>query len=114
MSAPRYDGRRFAAVASTGSGDVNGATVFAYHQRGGVVWATYEGGAVAMGTLVATADAEGRLDMRYAHVDARGTIRTGTCRTVPEVLPDGRLRLHETWQWTDGGTGTSILEEIPA
>jgi len=38
---------------------------------------------------------------------------TGVCRTTPEQLPDGRLRLHETWHWTsgDGSAGSSVLEE---
>ena len=37
-----------------------------------------------------------------------------SCRSVPEVLADGRLRLHETWSWTEGGegAGTSTVEEM--
>ena len=114
MSAPNYDGRRFASVATTENGDVDAATRFDYRQRGSVVWATYRGGPVQIGTLVATVDARGGLDMRYSHVDASGELRTGTCLSVPELLPDGRLRLHETWQWTSGdrSAGTSTLEEI--
>ncbi|OZC02086.1 n-acetylglutamate synthase [Rubricoccus marinus] len=111
MSRPNYDGRRFAPTAS-GEGDVGEATRFDYRQKGNVVWATYRGGEVQMGTLIATVDARGALDMRYAHVDASGAMRTGSCHSVPEVLPDGRLRLHEVWEWTDGGTGTSTLEEV--
>ena len=108
-----YDGRRFCAVANTPNGSVSPATVFDYRQHGDVVWATYEGGAIAFGTLVATVDADGALDMRYSHVGTDGTLRTGTCRSIPERLADGRLRLHETWQWTsgDGSAGTSTLEE---
>ncbi len=32
----------------------------------------------------------------------------------PEILPDGRLRLHEHWEWTNGaqGRGESIIEEV--
>ena len=109
----RYDGRRFALVSASGDGDVDGATRFDYRQQGGVVWATYRGGGVRMGTLVATVDRDGGLDMRYSHVDASGALRSGSCRSVPEVLPDGRLRLHEVWEWADGsGSGTSVLEEV--
>jgi hypothetical protein len=34
----------------------------------------------------------------------------------PERLPDGCLRLHETWTWTDGGegSGVSIIEDVAA
>lgn len=109
-----YDGRRFRPIEQAANGEVSGETVFAYHQRGAVVWATYSGGGIQQGTLVATVDADGGLDMRYAHVGADGGLRTGTCRSTPERLPDGRLRLHERWQWADGdrSAGTSVLEEI--
>ena len=109
-----YDGRRFRPVQNSKTGDVSGDTVFHYHQRGCVVWATYAGGSVEQGTLVATVDGSGALDMRYAHVDQAGALRTGICHSIPERLPGGRLRLHETWRWTDGdgSEGTSLLEEI--
>jgi hypothetical protein len=88
--------------------------VFAYRQSGDVVSATYEGGGVRSGVLIATADGGGSLDARYAHVNASGGLMTGECRTTPEVLPDGRLRLHEEWRWTsgDGSSGRSVVEEI--
>jgi hypothetical protein len=109
-----YEGRRFRAVENSASGEVGHATIFEYHQRGDVVWATYHGGEIVFGTLVATADAEGRLDVRYSHVNDLGVLMTGVCETTPEVLPNGRLRLHERWRWTsgDGSSGTSVLEEI--
>ena len=109
-----YDGRVFRPVATAPNGEVGDGTVFRYRQRGAVVWATYQGGAVRMGTLVATVDTDGALDMRYSHVNDRGELMTGECRSVPEVLPDGRLRLHETWRWTsgDGSAGTSVIEEV--
>jgi hypothetical protein len=41
---------------------------------------------------------------------------TGRCHSIPEQLSDGRIRLHEQWQWTSGdlSSGESIVEEIPA
>ncbi len=109
-----YDGRRFRSVENSGSGEVGPETVFGYRQDGDVVSATYEGGGVRSGVLIATADDEGNLDARYGHVNASGELMTGECRTTPEVLPDGRLRLHEEWRWTsgDGSSGRSIVEEI--
>ena len=97
------------------NGDVNEATVFDYYQEDDLVWASYSGGSVRFGTLVAKVDSEGQLDMRYNHVSETGDLKTGMCVSVPEVLPDGRIRLHETWQWTceDFSSGTSIVEEIP-
>lgn len=109
-----YEGKRFASVANTPNGEATSDTVFDYRQHGDVVWATYEGGAIRKGTLVAVIGADGALDMRYQHVNAKGKIMAGQCRSTPEMLADGRIRLHESWQWTSGdrSSGTSIVEEI--
>jgi hypothetical protein len=109
-----YGGRRFRSVENSASGEVGPETVFEYRQDGDVVSATYEGGGVRAGVLIATADSGGNLDARYAHVNASGDLMTGECRTTPEALPDGRLRLHEEWRWTsgDGSSGRSVVEEI--
>lgn len=110
----RYDGRAFEPVSNSSAGDVSSETRFFYRQSGDVVWATYEGGSVRFGTLVAKVDEHDVLDMRYQHVSAAGELKTGTCRSVPELLEDGRLRLHESWRWTSGGegSGSSVVEEV--
>jgi len=111
-----FDNRLFISAANTPNGDCNIETRFRYRQDGARVWATYDGGRVQFGSLVAIGDPHGRLDMRYHHVDATGQLRTGKCKATPEVLPDGRLRLHEDWQWTNGdlSEGHSVVEEIRA
>jgi hypothetical protein len=112
--AVHYDGRRFRPVENSASGEVGPETVFRYRQDGDVVSATYGGGGVRSGVLIAAADDEGNLEARYAHVSAAGDLMTGECRTTPERLPDGRLRLHEEWRWTSGdlSSGRSVVEEI--
>jgi hypothetical protein len=52
--------------------------------------------------------------MRYHHVNTSGELMTGVCVSTPEVLPTGKVRLHEKWQWTSGdqSKGESIIEEI--
>lgn len=109
-----FDGRRLASLANTANGDVDGRTRFHYRQAESRVWATYQGGKVRFGALVAVADRDGRLDMRYHHVGPEGEFRTGACTSTPEVLADGRLRLVEQWRWTNGdcSKGESIIEEI--
>ncbi len=115
MSTINYNNRRFRSASNSANGEVSAATVFEYHQDGALVWAEYRGGSIVFGTLIATVDAQDCLDMRYQHVNAAGELMTGRCHSTPELLPDGRLRLHERWQWTcgDGSTGESVLEEIP-
>lgn len=106
------EGRRFRSVANSDGGDVGGATAFSYHQDGTVIWAVYAGGVVRLGHLVGTRSGD-QLDFRYAHLTTDGATAGGHCRSRIEVLPDGRLRLHETWEWESrAGTGTSIVEEV--
>ncbi len=110
-----YDNRTFRSISNSDTGEVSGETVFYYHHEGDVVWAEYSGGEIVRGTLIARVLPDDSLDMRYQHVNRMGELMTGVCRSIPELLPDGRIRLHETWQWTTGdlASGTSVLEEIP-
>lgn len=110
-----YEGKVFRSLSNSQSGEVGAETRFHYHQQGSIVWADYSGGDIAKGTLLATVDGQGCLDMRYQHVNHRGELKTGTCRSTPQVLPDGRYRLHEKWAWTcdDRNSGESVIEELP-
>ena len=118
-SRPSLQGRRFVAV-DNASGEVGTDTVFIYDEdaAAGSVWADYAGGAVVRGHLVGTRTSSGdadTLDFRYVQLRRDGTTSSGRCRSVVEVLPDGRLRLHETWAWESrDGSGTSTIEELPA
>jgi len=109
-----FDGRVFRSISNSDGGDVDEDTTFHYHQQVDLVWATYSGGSVRLGTLIAKLGGDGRLDMRYQHVGADGAFKSGRCQSRAELLPDGRLRLHEQWRWTDGadGEGDSVVEEI--
>ncbi len=114
MPAIDYNGRTFRSINNTANGEVDGQTLFHYHQSDQIVWATYQGGGIQWGTLIAKVDAAGRLEMRYQHINAFGELMTGECLSMPEVLSDGRIRLHEKWQWTSGdcSAGESTVEEL--
>jgi hypothetical protein len=112
---PSYHGKRFRSVSNSATGEVGAETIFEYEQRGTIVSATYHGGQIAFGTLLATMAPDGSLDMRYQHVNDLGQLMTGVCQARLEILADGRYRLHEAWQWTCGARerGASITEEMP-
>jgi hypothetical protein len=109
-----YNDKTFQSVTNTENGEVTAETTFWYHQEGQLVWAEYKGGSIAKGFLIATVQADNSLDMRYQHVNIQGELMTGRCHSTPEFLADGRIRLHERWQWTsgDGSSGQSIVEEV--
>ena len=114
MTAIHYHGRTFRSVNNSSNGEVSGETLFHYQQQGQIVWATYQGGAIQWGTLIAKVDENGCLEMRYQHINIAGQLMTGECHSTPEILLDGRIRLHERWQWTSGdrSVGQSIVEEV--
>lgn len=109
-----YHGRRFRPVRNTANGETSSETIFHYQQNGRVLTCAYAGGRIVTGHLIALVDDDGGIDMRYHQLNDKGELMTGVCRSVPEVLPGGRIRLHETWRWTsgDGSSGRSVLEEI--
>ena len=76
--------------------------------------ATYQGTSIKVGQLIAIADENGNLDMRYQHVNKDDLLMTGNCSSVPEILENGKIRLHEKWQWTSGdlSKGESTIEEV--
>ncbi|MDX1910784.1 MAG: hypothetical protein SFV22_04820 [Saprospiraceae bacterium] len=109
-----YNNKIFIPINNTANGEVSGETRFYYRQSGNIVTANYAGGSIVEGHLIAWADADGVLDIRYHHINTAGELHTGICRSVPEILPDGRIRLHESWRWTsgDGSSGHSVVEEL--
>jgi hypothetical protein len=106
--------KTFKSFVNSDNGEVGEQTLFYYQQQNNVVWAEYSGGTIVKGFLLAKVIENDALDMRYEHINFAGEIRTGLCLSRPEILPDGRIRLHEKWQWTSGdlSSGESIIEEI--
>jgi len=104
----------FASSPWKGSGEVTGETLFEYHQHGQSLWASYQGGAILHGALFGVVAQDGSLDFTYTQLNTSGEVSTGHCHSTPELLPDGRIRLHESWFWTTGrlAAGTSIVEEV--
>ncbi len=105
------DGRTFVAVENSDSGEVSAQTVFCYHQKGDTIWAEYSGGSIVKGFLVGTIDSAHHLHFTYQHINNEGVLKSGECRSVPKI-ENGKLRFHESWKWTGGEEGTSIIEEI--
>ncbi len=114
MNKINYDGKTFTSIQNSETGEVSDETIFQYHQNENLVWAEYSGGEIVFGNLIAKVDENGNLDMRYQHLNKKGELMTGICKSIPEILNDGRIRLHEKWKWTSGdfSEGTSVVEEV--
>jgi hypothetical protein len=119
MAGLSLDGRRFRPVENE-DGDVDASTTFEYHEdgsegadrEGNLVWARYSGGSIRLGFLVGLRDGDS-LSARYAQVTTEGGTATGHTESRIEVLEDGRVRLHEDWEWDSReGSGASVVEEF--
>ena len=109
-----YDNILFSSVLNTDNGEVSSSTIFQYHQNKDIVWAEYSGGEIIKGFLIGTSDNKSNLNFTYQHINQNSQIRTGKCISTPEILPNGKIRMLENWQWTNGdnSTGKSIIKEI--
>lgn len=114
MSRINYHNRIFQSVSNSETGEASSETSFHYRQKDNLVWAEYSGGEIIFGSLIAKVLDDDSLEMRYQHLNKNGELMTGKCLSTPEILPDGKIRLHEKWQWTSGNlsAGESIVEAI--
>ncbi|WP_018922614.1 hypothetical protein [Salsuginibacillus kocurii] len=109
-----YDGRTFVSKTNTANGEVSGDTTFNYEQQGQILTATYGGGEIVTGRLIGLVNEDGSLHFRYNHVNHANELRGGECYSQPEVLENGKIRLHEQWKWMDDEQteGESVVEEV--
>ena len=109
-----YHNKYFRPVQNTENGETSSDTIFHFQQHGNILTSTYQGGRILQGHLIGLVDEQGHIRMHYHQVNDRMEIMTGICHSIPEILPDGRIRLHESWKWTsgDGSEGHSVIEEV--
>jgi len=88
--------------------------IFHYEQTENVLTCTYSGQNIIKGHLIGLVDESGCIEMNYHQVNINIELMTGVCHSKPEIMENGKIRLHESWQWTNGdlSKGNSILEEI--
>ncbi|WP_313182516.1 n-acetylglutamate synthase [Sphingobacterium siyangense] len=87
-----YHNRIFKVVNNSDNDYTSSETTFHYKQEGNILTSIYSGGgSIVSGHLIGLVDS-----------------------STPEILPDGRIRLHEEWRWTNGdqSVGKSTIEEI--
>ena len=109
-----YNNRVFRAIQNTENGETSSETMFHYKQIGTILTCDYSGGKISFGQLIGVVKDNGTISMAYQQVNDKNEIRTGICNSRPEILANGKIRLHENWTWTSGdlSKGYSILEEI--
>lgn len=109
-----YNDKKFRPVSNSENAETSSDTIFHYKQNGNILTCSYKGGAIVEGHLIGIVSTSGEINMRYHQINTKGELMTGLCFSKPELQPNGKLRLKESWQWTSGdkSQGHSILEEI--
>ena len=108
-----YNNKLFRPISNSDNGETSNETEFKYIQNGNVLTSQYSGGKIIEGHLIGLVDPDGKIEMRYHQVNDKGELMTGICTSIPEMMQNGKIRLHESWQWTSGdeSKGQSIIEE---
>jgi hypothetical protein len=109
-----YNNKKFRPISNTKNGETSNETLFHYKQTGNILTAEYSGGKIKYGHLIGLVDELGNITMRYHQINDNDELMTGICFSTPEILENGKIRLHENWEWTSGdqSKGTSIIEEL--
>jgi len=109
-----YNNKRFRVLENTPNGETSDSTIFEYKQEGAIVTANYSDDRIKIGHLLGIVDIDGIITMSYHQINHKGELVYGRCSSTPEVLPNGKIRLHEFWQWGSGdkSKGNSVLEEL--
>jgi hypothetical protein len=108
------DGRSLAVPGRDGDERPGAGASFRYSQTGDLVHATYTGGRVRLGYRVGIRRGN-HLQSRWAEVLTSGETRCGRADARLEVLPDGRVRLHELWSVDGPGRrseGVGVADEV--
>ncbi|AZQ60965.1 n-acetylglutamate synthase [Flammeovirga pectinis] len=113
MEKINYHNKRFRAISNSKNGEVDAETFFHYRQGGDVIWATYHGTNIKMGTITGIVKEDSSLVFTYQHVNLNDEIMTGKCISTPKI-DEGRIILSENWEWTckDLSKGESIVAEL--
>lgn len=100
----RLHDRRF--VPRANPHGVSGAdTVFHYRVEGGLISATYAGGRVVEGHVIARATGPDTIETLYHSLTTDGALLAGWSRGRVGVDADGRTTLDFTWGWLHGAEG---------
>ncbi len=108
-----YNNKIFKPITNTENGETSPETIFVYKQEDNILTSTSSGGKIKTGHLIGLVDSNGKIEMRYHQVNDKNELMTGICISKPEILANGKIRLHESWKWTSGdcSVGNSIIEE---
>ncbi|WP_139959540.1 n-acetylglutamate synthase [Flavicella sediminum] len=114
MSFINYHNKKFRVRSNSENGALSTQMIFHYQQTGTILSCSYSDSTIIKGELLGLVNTDGSIEMSYQQINLKKELMTGICTSTPEILANGKILLHEKWQWTSGdkSVGTSTLEEL--
>ena len=95
-------GMVFRAVSNSKNGHLNSETEMRFTVDDGIVVATYSGGTIVVGHVLAKRTSATELEMLYHGATRDGVQSAGTAHATFSPGSDGRLHMYLNWQWLTG------------
>ena len=96
------EGRRFLAQANSANGTIDTETEMHFTQDADVILATYSGGSIVDGRVLARWVSQTHIDMCYHCLTASDALQAGKAKGHFDRTSDGRLAMRLDWQWLTG------------
>lgn len=107
-----FNNKTFLLVDNSDHGTVNNDTVFRYQQKNAIITATYDGGSIKYGKILAK-QVNTRLEMLYHCVTTQNELKAGKAVADISFSPNNKIILRLQWEWLNNNKekGTSTYLE---
>lgn len=102
----------FRPVTNSEAGEVDNSTLFRYEEEGSVVTATYSGGSIRSGHIIARYKAFDELVMYYHCLTSTDALKAGKAIAKLSFTDNGRIQMHLHWQWLDENQASGVSHYI--
>ena len=109
-----YNNKKFKVISNSNNGEVSANLIFHYFQKEQIVTCNYSDATILEGHILGIVNLDGSIDIHYHQINIKNELKAGVCFSTPKLLPNGKIQIHEKWQWTSGDNskGFTILEEL--
>lgn len=100
--------KRFRPVANSKEGEVNETTIFDYTEYNGIIRATYQGGTIQSGHILAQWQSDNRISMLYHCLTTANQLKAGKAIAILSKGSDGLMEMDLVWEWLEEGAGKGL------
>jgi len=108
------DQKQFKLLHNSNNGEVSEDTIFNFSQKDHLITASYSGGSIIYGNIVATPLSANQLKLFYHCMTKEGVVKAGKAIAEITKTKENLLHLQLNWQWLEGNQkeGTSSYLEV--